>query len=219
MTKPKVLAHFSSCRTRSVSCIDCGVTFDRKTVRPHTSCITEEAKYGPKSGHKKANSQTFCVDCDLALPGAVAAVQHYESKKHKAVLRRKKAAHKTSGAAGPLPRAVAEKGIGEDADLTVPIARAQSGVGGVPEIRVEDLEASVCKKARGVAVPSIKKAMKRVLRGAKVASLRLDVLQEAVERILGDKSPVNLGDKILKRAQRSPFRTSSERGVVSLLKE
>jgi hypothetical protein len=214
MTKPKVLAHFASCRTRSVSCIDCGVTFDAKTVRPHTSCITEEAKYGPKSGQKKANSPAFCADCDLVLQGSVAAVQHYESKKHKAVLRRKKAAHKASGAARAVPHAV-EKGIGEG----MTISTAQKSEAGLPEIRVEDLESSICKNARGLVVPSIKKAMKRALRGAKVASLRLESLEEAVKRILGDKSPANLGAKILKRAQRSPFRTSSTRGVVSLMKE
>lgn len=86
-TKPKVERHLYNCSTSTVSCIDCGTVFDRRTVRAHTSCIIEAEKYGP---HRTKSDSTFCVTCQLQLNGAVHAEQHYNSKKHRANLRKAK---------------------------------------------------------------------------------------------------------------------------------
>jgi LYAR-type C2HC zinc finger len=210
MTKPKVLAHFGTCRTRNVSCIDCGVTFDRHTVRAHTSCITEEAKYGPKSAVKKENSQTFCVDCDLALNGAVAAAQHYDSKKHKATLRRKKAEQRTTGGIG-LRTERKDSEMQSVGDVEAPKIPT-----GLPEVRVEDMDPSV--PAKKGALTSIKKAMKRAIRGSGNKGMRVEALQDAVEHLLADKCPVDVGTKVRKRAQMAPFRTSAQE-TVSILEK
>jgi hypothetical protein len=210
MTKPKVLAHFGTCRTRNVSCIDCGVTFDRHTVRAHTSCITEEAKYGPKSAVKKENSQTFCVDCDLALNGAVAAAQHYESKKHKATLRRKKAEKRAAAAVG-LRTEHKDSDMPGVGDLEAPNISS-----GLPEVCVEEMDLSVPVK-KG-ALTSIKKTMKLAIRGSGKKGMRVEALQDAVEHLLGDKCPADVGTKVRKRAQRAPFRTSAQETVIILEK-
>lgn len=70
-----------------MSCIDCGAQFDAYSVKSHTSCITEAEKYegvgsNPKRGVRKS-SNSYCAICNLAIPGLVAAEQHYNSKKHK----------------------------------------------------------------------------------------------------------------------------------------
>lgn len=82
-TRARIDIHFNSCHTHSVSCIDCGKVFNARSVRTHTSCISEAEKYGEKS-----NSNTYCTTCKLQLRGAVAAAQHYASKKHRAHQRR-----------------------------------------------------------------------------------------------------------------------------------
>lgn len=38
--KPKAVQHMQSCRS-TVACIDCGTTFDQKTIAEHTSCVSE----------------------------------------------------------------------------------------------------------------------------------------------------------------------------------
>lgn len=112
-TKPKALAHFGSCRACvTMTCLDCSTTFTSRTIGPHTSCVSEAAKYGAKP---TTNSQTYCVDCALALNGAVHALQHYESKKHKKALRAKKAAAKpvaaANGVEGGVKKAKAGRGV------------------------------------------------------------------------------------------------------------
>eukprot|EP00178_Gracilaria_changii_P004323 TRINITY_DN167_c0_g1_i2.p1 TRINITY_DN167_c0_g1~~TRINITY_DN167_c0_g1_i2.p1 ORF type:complete len:206 (-),score=27.89 TRINITY_DN167_c0_g1_i2:3288-3905(-) len=86
-TKPRIGTHLQACRSPTVSCIDCGTVFDRRTVRSHKSCISESEKYGPR---RTKSDDTFCVNCQLKLNGAVHAKQHYDSKKHRAKLRRDK---------------------------------------------------------------------------------------------------------------------------------
>jgi cell growth-regulating nucleolar protein len=57
--KPKVPQHMQRCRgCWSLSCIDCGVSFDKQSIGSHTSCVTEEEKYHksvyqPKGGKKR----------------------------------------------------------------------------------------------------------------------------------------------------------------------
>lgn len=41
-----------------LSCIDCGVVFDQQSVQAHTSCVTEEEKYGPKGLIKGGSGST-----------------------------------------------------------------------------------------------------------------------------------------------------------------
>lgn len=57
--KPKVIQHFQSCYTGSVSCIDCSESFDSKTVMQHTQCISEAQKYQGKlyNGNKKQKTE------------------------------------------------------------------------------------------------------------------------------------------------------------------
>eukprot|EP00891_Asterochloris_glomerata_P001225 jgi/Astpho2/1225/gw1.00023.71.1_t len=43
--KPKVAVHLGQCSARSFTCIDCSRTFDRASVKGHTSCVTEDQKY------------------------------------------------------------------------------------------------------------------------------------------------------------------------------
>eukprot|EP00179_Madagascaria_erythrocladioides_P012203 CAMPEP_0198365956 /NCGR_PEP_ID=MMETSP1450-20131203/154439_1 /TAXON_ID=753684 ORGANISM="Madagascaria erythrocladiodes, Strain CCMP3234" /NCGR_SAMPLE_ID=MMETSP1450 /ASSEMBLY_ACC=CAM_ASM_001115 /LENGTH=271 /DNA_ID=CAMNT_0044073419 /DNA_START=628 /DNA_END=1443 /DNA_ORIENTATION=+ len=87
--KPKVLAHFARCNTGRVSCVDCGVSFSSISVKEHVGCLTEAQKYegAPVAA---VTSAAFCATCSLALNGAVHAQQHYDSKKHRAAVRRAK---------------------------------------------------------------------------------------------------------------------------------
>lgn len=53
--KPKIVQHFSSCYTNTVSCIDCSESFNQYDVQSHNSCVTEAQKYQGKlyAGNKK----------------------------------------------------------------------------------------------------------------------------------------------------------------------
>ncbi len=82
-TRKRVDSHFFRCRTRSVSCIDCGAQFDARSVKSHTSCISEAEKYEGGARGVRKSSNSYCAICNLAIPGLVAAEQHYNSKKHK----------------------------------------------------------------------------------------------------------------------------------------
>ncbi|GAQ87541.1 hypothetical protein KFL_003590150 [Klebsormidium nitens] len=54
LKKPKLQSHFQQCAARKLSCIDCGVVFDRQSVQGHTSCVTEEVRYGPRDAFRQA---------------------------------------------------------------------------------------------------------------------------------------------------------------------
>ncbi|GJP31515.1 hypothetical protein CLOM_g19704 [Closterium sp. NIES-68] len=55
LKKPKLNAHFGRCSAYKLACIDCGVTFDQRSVQSHTTCMTEMEKFGPK-GPNAANT-------------------------------------------------------------------------------------------------------------------------------------------------------------------
>jgi hypothetical protein len=60
LKKKQVLTHYSyQCRSaHSFSCLTCFKHFDRNTIVPHTSCITEEEKYtkGDSQAQKKKSN-------------------------------------------------------------------------------------------------------------------------------------------------------------------
>eukprot|EP00884_Botryococcus_braunii_P000846 jgi/Botrbrau1/10762/Bobra.180_2s0027.1 len=43
--KPKLSAHFNSCRAACLTCIDCCQDFDRAGAKSHVSCVSEHEKY------------------------------------------------------------------------------------------------------------------------------------------------------------------------------
>ena len=45
LKRAKVEAHLSRCWTQGVTCVDCNVTFDRKSYHAHSTCISESEKY------------------------------------------------------------------------------------------------------------------------------------------------------------------------------
>lgn len=48
VTKPKIQNHARSCGSDSFSCVDCMKVFDLETIKPHTTCVSEVAKYQGK---------------------------------------------------------------------------------------------------------------------------------------------------------------------------
>jgi uncharacterized membrane protein YkoI len=207
VTKPKVLHHFSSCRTRSVSCIDCGVVFSAQSVKAHTSCISEAQKHGPKGGGRQ-NTESYCVDCCLSLNGAVHSLQHYDSKKHKSTVRKKKAEAKIAAAAGAEPAVVDTTAVPPArVDVAVPVAPSRADA----DVLVEDVAAST-SAPKGSKVLSLKKAMKQALKKAPGRKLASAALENAVREILGVTAGDDLGKRLQTRATHAPFR-SSKRSV------
>lgn len=92
VSRRKVDGHMRRCGGRTVSCIDCLERFTKSSVVGHTSCISEGEKYGPKhkqdTGEVKKCTQGYCGVCSLKLNGSVDAVQHYDSRKHRAAVRK-----------------------------------------------------------------------------------------------------------------------------------
>jgi hypothetical protein len=205
VTKPKVIYHFQSCRTQSVSCIDCGVVFNSHSVKAHTSCISEAQKHGPKGGGRQ-NTESYCADCSLPLNGAVHSLQHYESKKHKSAVRKKKAAEKaTKVAAAPLL---------EPIKAAIPVAPSHAEA----DVLVEDLApAARAPKSGKTKASSLKKVMKLVLRKAPGGKLRTEALEQAVRDALGDGVGEDLAARVQKRSKQAPFRAS--KSTVELLSE
>lgn len=189
-TKPKAMAHFSSCRSCStMSCIDCGVTFTTRTIGAHTSCVTEAAKYGPRSSATIAvDSQTHCNTCSLDLNGAVHALQHYESKKHKKMLRAAKGAKPVVSPVEILPE------VATPVDAVAKISRGKDG--------------KVSKKL-------LRHSMKAAI--SKSASQKLSVkkLTNAVKLALGASAPSNICELVEARSDRAPFQ-KSESSTVTL---
>lgn len=192
LTKPKVQNHFRSCRTRTVSCIDCSVVFDFRTVRSHSSCITEAEKHGPKKNRGTDCTQTYCGICTLSLHGAVHALQHYESKKHRANERRlkniakEKAAHtdRQNSTKEPSPPNKVEGGNGMKQDLVVNTT--------------ENTQRDCDKKSAG-----LKRAMKKVLKDAPKRTLKKKAFVKAIAELMGEKTPSDLAVKVEKKIIKS----------------
>ncbi|KAL9224234.1 hypothetical protein vseg_000294 [Gypsophila vaccaria] len=111
LKKPKLPNHFRICSAYKLSCIDCGVTFDQRTVQSHTQCITEAEKYGPKGQGAAANGSAakpkqekakpdvdinvglsnrppwFCSLCNTKATSQQALLLHGDGKKHRAKVR------------------------------------------------------------------------------------------------------------------------------------
>lgn len=186
-TKPKIEHHLQQCRSATVSCIDCLKVFDASTVRAHKSCITEAAKYGPKAAFAKECSQAYCGICSLHLNNAVHALQHYESRKHRAAERRMKEVAKAdekkkleNASSEMTKEEVAEDEAKESKEIT------------------HDARGDCEKKKLG-----IKKAMKKILKKAPKSRLKRDGLISALAVLLGQSAPDNLGDLVDKKARAS----------------
>lgn len=187
-TKPKVLRHFHNCRTHSVSCIDCCVVFNAQSVRGHSSCVTEAEKYGPK-GETTACTQTFCGICKLSLNGAVHALQHYESKKHRSTERKLKVTEKAGSKIEKVDASRTDVKLNTQQQETVAVPAVAAG-------QNENVEKG--KKSKGV-----KKAMKSILKKQPKLRLKRDRLVRAVSKILGKDSPSDLGAIVDKKALKS----------------
>ncbi|GJQ12598.1 hypothetical protein GpartN1_g4389.t1 [Galdieria partita] len=94
--KPKIEKHFFTCRTHSVSCVDCGKTFDRASVSSHISCITEKEKYEKQQVSKELSQQRlegdtnfYCRTCSVAFNSVLQGEQHYQSKRHISAAKRR----------------------------------------------------------------------------------------------------------------------------------
>lgn len=191
-TRAHVDRHFGNCRTRAVSCIDCGVTFDARSVRGHTACITEAEKYEGRGRGTRGNRNSFCATCNLAIPGAVAAEQHYASKKHRAQTRRV--------AAEERKRKEEEEKKGQKDEVTdeqkkeTPSLTRQEPLAAVP--------GSPREKADGKKV-RVKGVMKKVLRKAPKRRLREQALVKAVSIALGDSAPLDVAAEVKRVACKS----------------
>lgn len=161
-----------------MSCIDCSALFDVVSVRAHTSCITEAEKFGPKRG--TACTQTFCGVCALTLNGAVHALQHYESKKHRAAERKLKAQE--------AAEKVTKRGVKKEHN-----DKACS-----PNTEVEDTE-----EPEGKVIKRVKKAMKKILKKSRKQRLKRDRLVRAIADMLGKDLSTDFGAIVDKKAERS----------------
>lgn len=195
-----------------MSCLDCGEQFTMKTIKPHTSCITESAKYAARSN---VNTQSFCADCQLPLAGAVASLQHYESKKHKSTLRRKKMEAKNNAS-------VAKKGVearkenkpGEEM-ATIELEPNHESTGNSKSESPKEPFGAVASISKKEKKKALKKAMTRVVKGSSSQKVKMAKLVNEVKTLLGRQAPDDLEDRIKSRCQRSPFSTS-KKGSVSL---
>lgn len=205
-TKPKVLRHLSSCRTETVSCIDCGVVFDKRSVRGHQSCISEAEKYAPKNHASTKSTPSYCGICKLALNGAVHSLQHYESKKHRAVERRMKETEKNAKKETRSVPTVASK----DSEVAPP----QNGI-----LKPSAVERDSTSRTDGIRVQKrlgVKKAMKKVLKAAPKQRLKRDRLVRAVKTLLGQDSPADLPEVVDKKTNTSA-RFEVRKGRVTLV--
>lgn len=217
-TKPKVVRHLLSCKTQSVSCIDCGVVFDKKTVREHKSCISEAEKYAPKNTSSTECTQTFCGICKLALNGAVHALQHYDSKKHRAAERKLKEAEKRTKQENKAP--TTEPQSNPQTTGTPPASASEPGVPSALQnvaAKGKDLKQDKTTKENIQDKHlGIKKAIKKALKKAPKQKLKRDGLIRAVTVLLGKKSPSNLPELVDKRVNNSS-RFKLRRGRISLV--
>lgn len=197
------MAHFLRCRTQHVSCIDCGIVFDQVTVGRHTSCVTEQEKHGPKTGN--ACTQSHCGVCKLKLNGAVHALQHYDSKKHRAGLRRKQTAEKKTNALTEKSDQKRASDLNADSELAT--SQRSSGkvckaISPVPEIAISSERDEVAGRV-GERKLRLHTVIKKALRSAPRQRLKRKHLLRAVTKLMGDRVPDNLAEAVEKKLVKS----------------
>lgn len=192
VTKPKVQRHLLKCRGATLSCLDCLKTFDKQTVIGHTSCISEAEKYGPKTQQKPMqSSQTFCAVCDLHLNGAVHAHQHYESKKHRAALRR-------SSKVASLPGKDAEKDPSSQCEKNGLSSGCQDLPGSSNNTRKQNEKGNQMKATKNRRV-SLKRILKQLVKNTPNKRMKKSKLVKAVRLQLGQDAPSDLVSAIDKK--------------------
>lgn len=212
-TRARIDRHFLSCRTHSVSCIDCGTVFDSYTVKQHTSCITEAEKYEGR-GRPHQSSKSYCTICNLDIPGLVAAEQHYQSKKHRANERRQKAnanAEKASkiGTNSEPSQDVRAAGMKNNQTLqhTEKLKDSSTPVGSNPTAEqsngVRELSASNEAKSLKNRELKVKRTMKKLLRVTPKQRMRKQKLVGAVADSLQDNPHDELTILIMHLATKS----------------
>ncbi|PXF43719.1 hypothetical protein BWQ96_06549 [Gracilariopsis chorda] len=235
-TKPKVERHLYNCPTSTVSCIDCGTVFDRHTIRAHTSCITEAEKYGPR---RTKSDSTFCVTCYLQLNGAVHAEQHYNSKKHRANIRKAKRKILTSAEAGTNSKVQPEgkalpKVDGNEPDATEPFGILPDEVNGREGSTRKKTKTSSHREVRKAAdgadcekdphrtnqsparkIRGLKRAIKKALKRAPKQTLRTKALVKQISAVFGKEDPQNL-ERLVEEKVRFSRRFTAKRGKISL---
>lgn len=190
MTKPKVNRHLIRCRGATLSCLDCLKTFNEQTVTGHTSCISEAEKYGPKTPQKEIkSSQTFCAVCNLHLNGAVHAYQHYESKKHRAALRR------SSKNSKPKPKSPSVSFLGNRSKNQDPAQAPSTECVALPETsentRKQNGQSNETKAKRCLKLP-LKRILKQTVKNHPNKRMKKSKLIKAVRDQLGQDAPSDL---------------------------
>ena len=162
-----------SCRTNSVSCIDCGTIFTHATIRGHTSCITEADKYGDKNASKRC-TPSRCGLCNLNLNGAVHAEQHYNSKKHRAQERKQKQQQTLEERKKKEENKIQE--INQERIMT---QRENNET-------EEDKLKNECEKSKKL---KLKKRIKKVLRTTTKGKMKKEKVVDTLRRMLGGEAP------------------------------
>ena len=75
LKKAKVKIHVNRCYTSSVSCVDCGVSFNMKTYNSHNQCMTEKKKYAGELAQERISKQKD----DIVKPAVAAPVEIIEA--------------------------------------------------------------------------------------------------------------------------------------------
>lgn len=196
-TKAKVDRHFARCRTGSMSCIDCGVEFDRRTIKPHTSCVTEAEKYERRGKNNPTvkNSESYCATCKLDISGAVAAVQHYASKKHRANERRSKQNDNAALAAAIPSTEQATAATKLTAVLATKDKARQATIDerGATDAKQTDESLQTTRRTTRVSrTTSVKRVMKTLLKAAPKKRMRQEKLVKAVTEAMKSEAPSDL---------------------------
>lgn len=196
VTKPKVNRHLIRCRGATLSCLDCLKTFNEQTVTGHTSCISEAEKYGPKTSQKELkSSQTFCAVCNLQLNGVVHAYQHYESKKHRAALRR------SSKTAKPKPETPTLT-LSENQSKNQDLVQTPTKCVGLPDTsgntKKQNGQSNETKAKKRQKLP-LKRILKQTVKNHPNKRMRKSKLVKAVRDQLGRDAPSDLATVIDKK--------------------
>ncbi|KAJ8901736.1 hypothetical protein NDN08_003942 [Rhodosorus marinus] len=241
--KAKVENHIWQCRAPSVSCVDCGRNFDGKNVKGHSSCITEREKYedgvGKPGGGASAaqrSSDAVCQVCNLQLNGAVMAVQHYQSKKHRGAERRQKKENPANSSGGTKPREkqtnLGDKVNGQTEAATDEGRRSQgakpdSGAKATAEAVPNSSDAedeklptsSNSKQSTATTKKKTKKLLpvvKRIIRKQSTPRMKLEALSAEVHRVLKHRGVPVEADDLPKRIKKL---TKSRPKVLKLEKD
>lgn len=177
-------------------------------------------------------TQTYCGICKLRLNGAIHALQHYDSKKHRASERKAKAAEKGKAKAKQpgLGDNVSSQTVraekpellqdGRDCEkhalLETAVADAAPQSAAASRDTAERSTISPCGAAPvgsktipvrgGVEKPmkyKLNRAMKQVLKDAPKQKLKRGRLIAAVSQVLGGETPDNIGELLNKRVRKS----------------